>query len=111
MSEEELNNKFIREKLKGICQDCIYLDKIVPIIREMISDQYIKGLEQGHFDNKMDLILSQQRINKYKSTIIEIERELKDYFNKPRRVYEENQTEYDYLVSIKNIIEQLRSGE
>lgn len=54
MSEEELNEKYIRNKIEGICQDCMWLDKILPIINKMLSEQYIKGLEQGKFDEMMD---------------------------------------------------------
>lgn len=64
MSEKELNEKYIRNKISGICQDCIYLDKIVPIINEMLSEQYIEGLKQGHFDNQINLIILEHKINK-----------------------------------------------
>lgn len=53
MSEKELNEQYIRSNIQGICQDCIYLDKIVPIIREMLSKAYIDGLEQSRFDKRM----------------------------------------------------------
>lgn len=53
MSEEKLNEQYIKDHIQGICQDCIYLDKIVPIIREMLSEDYINGLEQGKFDRQM----------------------------------------------------------
>lgn len=46
MSAEELNKKSIKFEIQGICQDCIHLDKIVPIIREMLSEEYKTGLEQ-----------------------------------------------------------------
>lgn len=53
MKEEKLNEQYIRDNIQGICQDCIYLDKIVPIIREMLSKAYIDGLEQSRFDKRM----------------------------------------------------------
>lgn len=53
MSEEQLNEQYIRDNIQGICQDCIYLNKIVPIIRKMLSEAYINGLEQGKFDRRM----------------------------------------------------------
>ena len=56
MSEEQLNEEYIRDNIGGICQDCMYLDEIVPIIRRMLSEAYIKGLEQYKFDLKMDLL-------------------------------------------------------
>lgn len=53
MKEEKLNEKLIRFEIQGICQDCIYLNKIVPIIREMLSEEYKTGLEQARFDKRM----------------------------------------------------------
>ena len=62
MSEEQLNEEYIRDNIGGICQDCMYLDKIVPIIRRMLSESYIKGLEQYKFDLKMDMIIDKVAI-------------------------------------------------
>lgn len=56
MTEEQLNEEYIRDNIGGICQDCMYLDEIVPIIRKMLSEAYIKGLEQYKFDLKMDIL-------------------------------------------------------
>ena len=53
MKEEKLNEKLIRFEIQGICQDCIYLDRVVPIIREMLSEEYKTGLEQAKFDKRM----------------------------------------------------------
>lgn len=53
MTVEQLNENIIKFELQGICQDCIYLDKIVPIIRKMISEEYKTGLEQSRFDKNM----------------------------------------------------------
>ena len=53
MTEEQLNGNLIKLELQGICQDCIYLDKIVPIIRKMLSEEYKTGLEQSRFDKNM----------------------------------------------------------
>lgn len=54
MTEKQLNENIIRNKIKGVCQDCMYLDKIVPIINQMLKEEYIKGLEQGKFDKEME---------------------------------------------------------
>lgn len=54
MTEEELNEMFIRDKLHGVCQDCLYLETVVPIIRKMIKNAYVDGLEQGKFDSAME---------------------------------------------------------
>ena len=70
MSEEKLNEQYIKDHIQGICQDCIYLDKIVPIIREMLSVAYIDGLEQGKFDRQMIELANQ----KYKEMFSEIQK-------------------------------------
>lgn len=57
MSEEKLNERYIKEKLQEVWQDCMYLDEIVPIIRKMLSEAYINGLEQYKYDLKMDISL------------------------------------------------------
>lgn len=56
MSTEKLNERYVKEKLKEVWQDCMYLDEIVPIIRKMLSEAYIDGLEQYKFDLKMDVL-------------------------------------------------------
>lgn len=63
MSDEQLNENLIKLELQGICQDCIYLDKIVPIIREMLSEEYKTGLEQSRFDKNM-LEIENQKLKK-----------------------------------------------
>ena len=63
MSEKELNEKYIRDNIQGICQDCMYLDKIIPVINKMLSEAYIKGLRQGKFDNQMEIIELQSVID------------------------------------------------
>lgn len=63
MKEEKLNEKLIRFEIQGICQDCIYLDRVVPIIREMLSEEYKTGLEQEKFDKNM----LEQELQQYKS--------------------------------------------
>ena len=70
MSEEKLNEQYIKDHIQGICQDCIYLDKIVPIIREMLSEAYINGLEQGKFDRQM----LELAVQKYKEMVEEIKK-------------------------------------
>lgn len=62
MSEEKLNERYVKEKLKVVWQDCMYLDEIVPIIRKMLSEAYINGLEQYKFDLKMDILTNKVAI-------------------------------------------------
>jgi exonuclease VII small subunit len=67
MSEDELNNKFIRKKLEGICQDCMYLEKIETIFDnlekeneklkaelEMYENGVIYSSEADNLQNKID---------------------------------------------------------
>lgn len=75
MSEEKLNEQYIKDHIQGICQDCIYLDKIVPIIREMLSEAYINGLEQGKFDRQM----LELAVQKYKEMVEEKENQQKEF--------------------------------
>ena len=62
MLEEQLNEKYIRDNIKGICQDCMYLEKITPIVRKMLSKAYRKGLEQYKFDLKVDILIDKVAI-------------------------------------------------
>lgn len=62
MTERELNERYIRDNIEGICQDCIYLEKIVPIIRKITSEYYRDGLHQGWFDKEMDRFELQQKV-------------------------------------------------
>lgn len=62
MTEKEIKENMIRISLQGICQDCIYLDKVVPIIRKRLSEAYINGLEQSRFDKRMLELENQQLI-------------------------------------------------
>lgn len=88
MTEEQLNGNLIKLELQGICQDCIYLDKIVPIIRKMLSEEYKTGLEQSRFDKNMLERESQ-----------ELKKQLEDLFNensKLRKKLEKSMTFQDY---------------
>ena len=73
MSEEELNEQYIKNKIQGICQDCMWFDKTIPIINKMLSEAYISGFEQGKFDLKMDL---QQKVEQLENIRKEQEKEL-----------------------------------
>jgi len=64
MSEKELNEQYIKNKIQGICQDCMWFDKTIPIINKMLSEAYISGFEQGKFDLKMDLQQKVEQLEK-----------------------------------------------
>lgn len=51
MSERELNKKYIQDKT-GLLDN----DELIPIILDMLSEAYIKGLEQGKFDMEMEML-------------------------------------------------------
>ncbi len=84
MTEAQLNENIIKNKIKGLCQDCIYLDKIVPIINQMLNEEYVKGLEQGKFDkeNKKQQLISflEDRINESNKVIKQYKKQ-KEYYD------------------------------
>ena len=49
MTEEQLNKEWLRKKLKIFSCSNELLDKIL----ELLSEQYINGLEQSRFDKRM----------------------------------------------------------
>lgn len=49
MTEEQLNKEWLRKELKGFSYSNKLLDKIL----ELLSNQYINGLEQSRFDKRM----------------------------------------------------------
>lgn len=49
MTEEQLNKEQLRKNLKGFSYSNELLDKIL----ELLSNQYINGLEQSRFDKRM----------------------------------------------------------
>lgn len=61
MSEEKLNIQYICDKTL-LSKD----DELVPIILEMIKDSYKSGLNQAEYDNNMDLINENEKLNHYK---------------------------------------------
>ena len=71
MSEEELNEQYIKNKIQGICQDCMWFDKTIPIINKMLSEAYISGFEQGKFDLKMDLQQKVEQLENIRKEAIE----------------------------------------
>lgn len=93
MTEEQLNENLIKFELQGICQDCIYLDKIVPIIRKMLSEEYKTGLEQSRFDKNM-----LERENQ----------ELKKQLNSDDWINSIKETERHYIYLIENENQELK---
>ena len=93
MTKEELNESIIKNKIQGICQDCIYLDKIIPIINQMLKEEYIKGLEQGKLDKEME---KQQLISFLESKIKESNKKAKEY---------EQEREFDWQIYEEHTVE------
>ena len=112
MREEKLNERLIKFELKGICDNCNNLDKVVPIIREMLSEEYKTGLEQERFDKNMleqelqeykenhECILK-QRDDITKNATEQIE-SLIDEKNKYKSLYENEKDKNDTLKRIIN---------
>lgn len=121
MREEKLNERLIKFEIQGICQDCIYLDKIVPIIREMLSEEYKTGLEQARFDKNMleqelqeykenhECIL-RQRDDITKNATQQIE-SLIDEKNKYKSLYQNEKDKNDTLKRIIKKIEEILQNE
>ncbi len=63
MSEEDLNKKYIRDNLEGICQDCIHFKRTIPHILSMIQGAYKSGLVQAEIDNTMGVIEENERLH------------------------------------------------
>lgn len=76
MSEEEKN-------IEWICSRTLLdeEDELVPIILKMLSETYIKGLKQGHFDRDMDLQNQQSELEKKDKTIKLMKEELANQYN------------------------------
>ena len=49
MTEEQLNKEWLRKELKGFSYSNEFLDKIL----DLLSKQYINGLEQSRFEKKL----------------------------------------------------------
>ena len=105
MSEEQLNENLIKLELQGICQDCIYLDKIVPIIRKMLSEEYKTGLEQSRFDKNM-LERENQELKKLVIAMEEVANKYKEVIDKMNKYMYSG-----YLINskeIKNILKEVK---
>lgn len=97
MSEEQLHEKLIKLELQNVCQDCIYLDKIAPIIRKMLSEEYKTGLEQSRFDKN-----TLERENQ------ELKKQIEDLFrenSKLRKKSENSMTFQDYEYTLNKKIQ------
>lgn len=84
MTEEQLNKEWLRKKLKGFSYSKEFLDKIL----ELLSEQYINGLEQSRFDKRM-LEFENQELKRELNEKITSEMKLKDDLDKQRKEYQE----------------------
>ena len=120
MSEKELNENYVRDKIQGICQDCIYLNKIVPIINEMLSEQYVNGLEQSRFDKRMladeneqlkkALMQDHNKIKYWTNIVEDLEKFLDDVLNelKENDVYDRSDYEIGQIIATECFIEKIQ---
>ena len=96
MTEEQLNENIIKNKIQGVCQDCIYLDKIVPIVNQMIKkeeqqlikflEDKIKEYESLIFENSLtasdnELLFYKQKLTAFQE-VLDFVKGGKDEFNK-----------------------------
>lgn len=84
MTEEQLNKEWLRKELKGFSYSNEFLDKIL----ELLSNQYINGLEQSRFDKRM-LEFENQELKRELNEKITSEMKLKDDLDKQRKEYQE----------------------
>ena len=52
MTEQEINERYIIDRIKGRHSKCLGLNKIVPTIYELMKETYTDGLKQGKFDGQ-----------------------------------------------------------
>lgn len=83
MTEEQLNKEWLRKDLKGFSYSNELLDKIL----ELLSNQYINGLEQSRFDKRM-LEFENQELKRELNEKITSEMKLKDELDKQRKEYQ-----------------------
>ena len=91
MTEKQLNENLIKLELQDICKDCMYLNEIATIIREMLSEEYKTGLEQSRFDKNM-LEQENQELKKQLSNSHQIEAQQKEfieYLEEPIRMFKQ----------------------
>lgn len=84
MTEEQLNKEWLIRELKGFSYSNELLDKIL----ELLSEQYINGLEQSRFDKRM-LEFENQELKRELNEKITSEMKLKDDLDKQRKEYQE----------------------
>ena len=61
MSERELNTEYLKTKLENLC-DNDTLEKIIPVLLDIISERYTAGYRQAKFDVSMKLYESLTRL-------------------------------------------------
>lgn len=54
MSEKEYNRRYIEKRLSKVTEAWRINRALVEEVRKMLSEAYIDGIEQGHFDREMD---------------------------------------------------------
>ena len=109
MTEEQLNKEQLRRDLKGFSYSNELLDKIL----ELLSNQYINGLEQSRFDKRM-LEFENQELKRELNEKITSEMKLKDDLDKQRKEYQETYKDVheeikEYKNQQKEFIEYLKS--
>lgn len=105
MSEDELNKKYIQDCLQGICQDCIYFEKTIPIILEMLKEAYKSGLVQAEIDNTMGVIEENSALTQENEKLKNIINKALPILNELINLYDDNYTVSDKAKDIKDILE------
>ena len=71
MTEKEINRRYIENRLREVVPSYCLGYSLLEEVRKMLSEAYVEGLEQGHFDRKMDYeaILEKVREEKWEEQI------------------------------------------
>lgn len=100
MTEEQLNKEWLIRELKGFSYSNELLDKIL----ELLSEQYINGLEQSRFDKRMlehencELRKEKQEWIKLLDMFKNQQKEFIEWLEEKIKVTEDKLDKYDELV-------------
>ena len=103
MTEQEINERYIIDRIKGRHSKCLGLNKIVPTIYELMKETYTDGLKQGKFDGT-------KRLKEYINNLIE---EKKDKI-KNNKTFLYNKTisiEQGQVLLLQSIMEKIENLE
>lgn len=115
MTEKEINERYIINRIKGQHGKCLGLNKIAPTIYELMKEAYTDGLKQGKFDGTMEFyengkVNDYEVLKEYINTLIE---EKKDKIkNNKTFLYNKSITiEQEQVLLLQSIMEKIENLE